>query len=137
MLSIQGLPFVKFVSPEFIKDFPMTWGVEAGLATASAASPPNTRSCAASGRRPAASRTTRISRLQRRVAFIGSEVARKMFGNVPPVGQRMRIGGMAFEVVGVQREKVQLSNYMRSDKESVFIPYTTAGAARGTPSTRR
>ena len=34
---------------------------------------------------------------------------------------------MAFEVVGVQREKVQLSNYMRPDKESVFIPYTTAG----------
>ena len=50
-----------------------------------------------------------------------------MFGNVPPVGQRLRIGGMSFEVVGVQREKVQLSNYMGSDKESVFIPYTTAG----------
>jgi len=27
----------------------------------------------------------------------------------------------------VQREKVQLSNYGRPDKESVFIPYTTAG----------
>ena len=66
-------------------------------------------------------------RLQRRVVFIGSEVARKMFGNVPPVGQRLRIGGMSFEVVGVQREKVQLSNYMGSDKESVYIPYTTAG----------
>ena len=34
---------------------------------------------------------------------------------------------MAFEVVGVQKEKVQLSNYSRPDKESVFIPYTTAG----------
>jgi putative ABC transport system permease protein len=66
-------------------------------------------------------------RLQRRVVFIGSEVARKMFGNVQPVGQKLRIGGMAFDVVGVQREKVQLSNYMGSDKESVYIPYTTAG----------
>ena len=66
-------------------------------------------------------------RLQRRVAFIGSEVARKMFGNTPPVGQRIRIGGMAFEVAGVQKEKVQLSNYLRPDKESIFIPYTTAG----------
>jgi putative ABC transport system permease protein len=66
-------------------------------------------------------------RLQRRVAFLGSEVARKIFGNVQPVGQQIRIGGMAFEVAGVQREKVQLSNYMRPDKESVFIPYTTAG----------
>jgi putative ABC transport system permease protein len=34
---------------------------------------------------------------------------------------------MAFEVIGVQKEKVQLSNYGRPDKESVFIPYTTAG----------
>src|SRR6187431_1106368 len=30
VLSIQGLPFVKFVSPEFIKEFPMAWGVKQG-----------------------------------------------------------------------------------------------------------
>jgi putative ABC transport system permease protein len=34
---------------------------------------------------------------------------------------------MQFEVIGVQKAKVQLSNYNRPDKESVFIPYTTAG----------
>jgi putative ABC transport system permease protein len=34
---------------------------------------------------------------------------------------------MTFDVIGVQKEKVQLSNYGRPDKESVFIPYTTAG----------
>jgi putative ABC transport system permease protein len=34
---------------------------------------------------------------------------------------------MAFEVAGVQKEKVQLSNYLRPDKQSIFIPYTTAG----------
>ncbi len=66
-------------------------------------------------------------RLQRQVVFIGSEVARKLFGNVPPVGQQVRINGMTFDVIGVQKEKVQLSNYGRPDKESVFIPYTTAG----------
>jgi putative ABC transport system permease protein len=27
----------------------------------------------------------------------------------------------------VQKEKVQLSNYMRPDRESIFIPYSTAG----------
>jgi putative ABC transport system permease protein len=66
-------------------------------------------------------------RLQRRVAFLGSEVARKTFGNVPPVGQTIRIKGMAFEVIGVQKEKVQLSNYQRPDRNCIFIPYTTAG----------
>jgi putative ABC transport system permease protein len=66
-------------------------------------------------------------RLQRRVVFIGSEVGRKLFGQVPPVGESVRIQGMSFTVIGLQREKVQLSSYGRPDKESVFIPYTTAG----------
>src|SRR4029078_13273 len=66
-------------------------------------------------------------RLQRKVVFIGSEVARKLFGNVPPGGQQGRINGMTVYVIGGQKEKVQLSNYGRPDKESVFIPYTTAG----------
>jgi putative ABC transport system permease protein len=61
------------------------------------------------------------------VVFLGSEVALKLFGQVQPVGKTVRLKGMAFEVIGVQREKVQLSSYGRPDKESVFIPYTTAG----------
>ena len=66
-------------------------------------------------------------RLQRRVVFLGTEVALKLFGNQPAVGQRIRIKGLGFEVIGVQRQKVQLSNYNRPDRESMFIPYTTAG----------
>jgi putative ABC transport system permease protein len=66
-------------------------------------------------------------RLQRRSVFLGSEVALKLFGNSQAVGETVRINGMAFTVVGVMKEKIQLSNYNRPDKESVFIPYTTAG----------
>jgi putative ABC transport system permease protein len=66
-------------------------------------------------------------RLQRRVVFLGSEVALKLFGNQPALGETVRLKGMAFTVIGVGRDKVQLSNYGRPDKESVFIPYTTAG----------
>jgi len=126
VLSIQGLPFVKFVSPEFIREFPMTWGVKQGSYRVRGVAPDYAvmrSQWVEAGRFPDAEDL----RLQRRVVFIGSEVARKMFGNMAPVGQTLRIGGMAFEVVGVQREKVQLSNYMGSDKESVYIPYTTAG----------
>ena len=126
VLSIRDLPFVKFVSPEFIREFPMTWGTKQGSYRVRGVAPEYAvmrSQWVDSGRFP----DDDDVRLQRRVVFIGSEVARKMFGNVAPVGQRLRIGGMAFEVVGVQREKVQLSNYMGSDKESVYIPYTTAG----------
>ena len=66
-------------------------------------------------------------RLRRRVAFIGSEVERKLFAGVPPLGETIRIGGQRFEVVGVGEEKVQLSNYNRPDKECIFIPWTTMG----------
>lgn len=66
-------------------------------------------------------------RLRRRVAFLGSEVARKLFQNRPAVGESIRLGGMRFEVVGVQDDKIQLSNYQRPDRECVYIPYSTAG----------
>ena len=52
-------------------------------------------------------------RLHRRVAFIGSEVQRKLFGGIPPVGETIRVGGQPFEIIGVMQEKVQLSNYNR------------------------
>src|SRR5207237_8888992 len=66
-------------------------------------------------------------RLRRRVAFIGTEVQRKLFGGIPPVGETIRVGGQPFEIVGVMEEKVQLSNYNRPDKYCIFIPWTTMG----------
>jgi putative ABC transport system permease protein len=126
VLSMRGLPFVKFVSPEFTRDFSVTWGVKQGSFLVRGVAPEYAvmrSQWVEAGRFPDAEDV----RLQRRVAFLGSEVARKIFGNVAPVGQQIRIGGMAFEVAGLQREKVQLSSYMRPDKESIFIPYTTAG----------
>jgi putative ABC transport system permease protein len=67
-------------------------------------------------------------RLRRRVAFIGTEVQRKLFGGIPPVGETIRIAGQPFEIVGVMEEKVQLSNYNQPDKYCVFVPWTTMGA---------
>ncbi len=61
---------------------------------------------------------------RRRVAFLGVDVARKLFGNSPASGQIIRIKGVSFEVVGVLAEKAQLSNYFWPDRRSVFIPYT-------------
>ena len=71
-------------------------------------------------------------RLRRRVAFIGTEVQRKLFGGIPPVGETIRVGGQPFEIVGVMEEKVQLSNYNRPDKFCVFIPWTTMASLTDT-----
>ncbi len=64
---------------------------------------------------------------RRRVAFIGGRIREKLFGGRPAVGEEVRISGVRFTVIGVMDRKLQLSNYFRSDDESVFIPYSAAG----------
>jgi putative ABC transport system permease protein len=124
--AVGEIPLVKFWSPEYWSDLPVAWGSKQGsyLVRAVAPSYAVMRSqWVAEGRFIDAEDV----RLQRRVAFIGSEAARKIFGNMPAVGQRIRIKGMLFDVVGVGKEKVQLSNYQRPDKNCLFIAHTTAG----------
>jgi putative ABC transport system permease protein len=61
---------------------------------------------------------------RRRVAFIGAEVQRKLFGARYSIGQTIRIGAVPFEVIGVLDEKVQMSAYFAPDRYCVFIPWT-------------
>src|SRR5258706_9791565 len=66
-------------------------------------------------------------RLRRRVAFIGTEVQRKLFGAIPPFAKPIGVAARPFDIVGVMEEKVQLSIYNRPDKYCIFIPWTTMG----------
>lgn len=123
--AIASLPLVGDASPEFMKEFPVTYGSKQSnhMVRAVAASYGEMRS-----ERPLPGGRfldDEDVRLHRRVAFIGSEVQRKLFGAVPPVGETIRIGGQPFEVIGVMQEKVQMSNYNRPDKYCIFIPWTT------------
>ena len=123
---LDEMPLVKQWSPEYMRDLPISWGTKLATYRARGVAP----SYRTMRNQPAASGRfidAEDVRLQRRVVFLGSTVALKLFGNIPAVGETVRIQGMAFEVIGVQKEKVQLSNYGRPDKESFFIPYTTAG----------
>jgi putative ABC transport system permease protein len=124
--AVGSLPLVKAWSPEFMRDVTVAWGTQQASYRARGVAPDygTMRTQPASSGRFIEAEDVR---LQRRVVFLGSEVALKLFGNLPPVGETVRLQGMAFDVIGVQREKVQLSNYGRPDRESVFIPYTTAG----------
>jgi putative ABC transport system permease protein len=127
VMAIGELPLVKHISPEFMKEFPITYGnrESSHLIRAVAASYGQMRS-----EKPQPGGRfleDEDIRLRRRVAFIGPEVQRKLFGNTPPVGETIRIAGQPYEVVGVLEEKVQLSNYNRPDKYCIFIPWTTFG----------
>ena len=124
--GLSDLPLVKAWSPEYMQNLTLAWGGQQGNYMARGVAPaygPMRSQRVAAGRFIDAEDV----RLQRRVAFLGSEVARKTFRGRSALGETVRLNGMAFVVVGVQSEKVQLSNYGRPDKQSVFIPYTAAG----------
>jgi len=125
VLAIGELPLVKNASPEFFLDAPIVYGNKQSshLLRGVAASYGTMRS---EKPQPGGRFLDEEDvRLRRRVAFIGSEVQRKLFGAIPPVGATIQIKGQPFEVVGVMEDKVQLSNYQRPDKYCIFIPWTT------------
>jgi putative ABC transport system permease protein len=126
VLELGELPLVKAVSPELVEDLPVSYGTKQSSylvrAVAPAYGPMRTEIPLPGGRFI----DDEDVRLHRRVAFIGSEVNRKLFGESNAVGQTIRIRGISFEVIGVMKEKAQLSNYFRSDVQCIFIPYTTA-----------
>jgi putative ABC transport system permease protein len=123
--DVRGLPLVRAASPEFLRHMNVSYGVrqssylvrgvnaEYGLMRSEEPGPGEGRFLNAED-----------VQMHRRVVFIGTEVKRKLFGNLPAVGESIRIGGLSFEVIGVLKQKAQLSSYWRPDVESVFIPYT-------------
>jgi putative ABC transport system permease protein len=60
----------------------------------------------------------------RRVAFIGSEVKKQLFGTRVALGQTIRIGDFPYTVVGLMRQKDQDSSYDSFDVNKVFIPFS-------------
>jgi putative ABC transport system permease protein len=121
--ALSELGTLKFVSPEYMQSLPITYGLRQTTAGVRGVAPEYAIM---------RSETAEFGRFlnqddvenRRRVAFLGYEVARRLFSNIPPVGETIRIGGVAFEVIGVMPNKAQISNYFYPDKLSVFVPYT-------------
>jgi hypothetical protein len=64
-------------------------------------------------------------RAARKVALLGKTVAEALFPGADPVGQRLRIRDVPFDVVGVMERKGQTAEGADQD-DVVIIPYTTA-----------
>jgi putative ABC transport system permease protein len=67
---------------------------------------------------------------KQRVAVLGSKAREKLFGEIPPDGESISIGGLQFQIVGLLKTKTQISNYNTPDNECIFIPLTTASLLR-------
>ena len=121
--ALGELGSLKLISPEYMQSLPITYGLRQTTAGVRGVSPEYA---------VMRSETAEFGRFlnhedienHRRVAFLGYEVSRRLFSNIPAVGETIRINGMSFEVIGVMPNKAQISNYFYPDKLSVFIPYT-------------
>jgi len=62
---------------------------------------------------------------KRRVAFLGEELARDLFGREDVVGQTVQINQSPFLVIGVMQTKIMMGMYSGPDKNQATIPATT------------
>jgi len=65
-----------------------------------------------------------------RVAVIGSEAKEKLFSGRNALGERIRVDGLSFEVIGVLSAKMQEGN--DDINRVVYVPFTTMSALKDT-----
>src|SRR5207245_9218319 len=114
--ALAELPLVKNVSPEFMQEFPIVYGNKQSSHLIRAVSASYGQMRSEKPQPGGRFLEDEDVRLRRRVAFIGSEVQRKLFGGIPPVGETIRIGGQALEIGGVLEEEVQPSTDNHHDQ---------------------
>lgn len=68
---------------------------------------------------------------RKRVALIGNEVKRLLFGDSQVIGKIVYVGAVPFTVVGVMQKKTQNSSYNRRDQDRIFIPASTFASVYG------
>jgi putative ABC transport system permease protein len=61
----------------------------------------------------------------RRVAFLGSDAKKQLFGDRPALGETIHIRAFPYTVVGVMEYKEQDSSYDGRDISKVFVPFQT------------
>lgn len=70
-------------------------------------------------------------RERKRVAVLGDEMKRLLFGETDAIGRLVYIATVPFTVVGVMQKKTQNSSYNRRDQDRIFIPSSTFSSVFG------
>ncbi|HET8668271.1 MAG TPA: ABC transporter permease [Terriglobales bacterium] len=58
-----------------------------------------------------------------RVAFLGSDARKQLFGSRPVLGEKVYLNDIPYDVIGVMKKKDQDSSYDGWDVNKIFIPY--------------
>ena len=59
----------------------------------------------------------------RRVAIIGADATKQLFGTRESIGEMVQINGLPYTVIGKIRKKDQDSSYSGPDNDKVFVPF--------------
>ena len=78
----------------------------------------------------AASTTDKDLEQRNHVAVIGSEAKSKLYSGLYPIGQRIRISGVSFTVIGVLQAKMQEGD--DNINRVIYIPFTTMSDVKDT-----
>lgn len=70
---------------------------------------------------------------KRRVAFIGWDLKKRLFGAQEAVGERIMVNNIPFVVIGIMVEKMQTNSYSGMDEDVLAMPSTTFKAIFGDP----
>ena len=63
------------------------------------------------------------NKLRRRVAFLGDEIAKELFGKEAPVGKPIFLDNVPYTVIGVMMHKTQMSAYGGMDENHISNPH--------------
>jgi putative ABC transport system permease protein len=74
-------------------------------------------------------------REERRVALIGWEMSKQLFGPRHPIGETVSIAGVSFTIVGRLRRKDQDSSYSGPDNNKIFVPFAVMSRILPVPNT--
>lgn len=61
----------------------------------------------------------------RRVAFLGSDAKKQLFGSRPALGETIRVADYPYTIVGIMKHKEQDSSYDGQDIAKVFVPFAS------------
>ncbi len=119
----KGIPGVIGISAEFTRPAQVVFGGENTNTQVSGVTP---EFQAVRNFHPARGQffTDEDMRGRAKVALVGRTVANRLFANADPIGQRIKIRGVTFAVIGVMEEKGATAFSDRDDV--VFVPLTTA-----------
>src|ERR1700694_4368427 len=115
------VPLLKRISPEAFKQSPVAYGTRSGSYGISGVYP-----CYSHMRRMEVEDGTFFTDLDEntrtRVAVLGADVKKKLFSGQDALGQKVRIEGISYEVIGVLKHVVQNSDENMNGR--VYIPFS-------------